>query len=288
MIAIEKLRYIRLGVADLDKSADFASRIIGLQEYGGDEKERRFRSDERDHTLELYQSDKNHQALAMEVRTMEALSDASTLLTNAGYNVAQGDEAMCAIRGVKAMLSFQIRQGAYIELVLRPLNAGWRYHAPRDAGITSFFGVAFASTDVEKDTKLWTEIFGARIADYVGNAVYLSLDEMHSRIIIYPSDTDRLLDIQFEVEEMHHLMVNSYYLQSMQVPIVHGPGKRATSEQYFISFKSPDDLLFSYVAEGNKLADDQHLARQFPHAAKSFCAWGSRSELKIFGGDDTE
>ena len=56
MIAIEKLRYVRLGVADLRKTADFATRIVGLQQVKSADGTATFRSDYRDHTLELYQN----------------------------------------------------------------------------------------------------------------------------------------------------------------------------------------------------------------------------------------
>ena len=110
--------------------------------------------------------------------------------------------------------------------VVRPLHSGWRYFPSRDAGIIEFFGVAFASTDVTADVRLWTSIFNGKVTDYVGDAVYISIDEEHHRIAVHPSVSDRLLEVQFRLEGMHELMQNSYFLQSAQVVIAHGPGRR--------------------------------------------------------------
>jgi len=288
MIAIEKLRYARLGVADLGKSADFAARIVGLQPAESPEHTAMFRSDYRDHTLALYPSDVPEQAVAIELRSEEMLRTAAERLRDAGYGVTAGNAALCAARRARALASFRIRGGVTIELVVRPLHSGWRYFPSRDAGITEFFGVAFASTDVAADARLWTTIFNGRIADYVGDAVYIGIDEQHHRVAIHPSASDRLLEVQFRVEGMHELMQNSYFLQSAQVAIAHGPGRRPTSQQVFLSFRGPDPVLYGYVVEGDTLPPDaQRLPRQFARVPGSFCSWGSLSNEPEFAGAPT-
>jgi 2,3-dihydroxy-p-cumate/2,3-dihydroxybenzoate 3,4-dioxygenase len=285
MIAIEKLCYVRLGVADLRKAADFATRIVGLEPVEGPEENAMFRSDYRDHTLVLYRSETPRQTLAIELRSEATLEAAAARLRDAGYAITGEDAALCQSRRVRAMASFQIRGGVTIELVVRPLHSGWRYFPSRDAGITEFFGVAFASTDVAADVRLWTSIFDGTVTDYVGDAVYIGIDEEHHRIAIHPSASDRLLEVQFRLESLHELMQNSYFLQSAQVAITHGPGRRPTSQQVFISFKGPDPILFGFVAEGDKLSPDQdRVARQFPCAPESFCSWGSLSLEPEFSG----
>ncbi len=289
MIAIEKLRYVRLGVADLAKTADFATRILGLQPVEAPQPTAMFRSDYRDHTLVLYPSDLPKQAIAIEIRSEAILDEAACRLREAGYAITSGDAELCRARRVRALASFQIRGGVTIELVVRPLHSGWRYFPSRDAGITEFFGVAFASTDVAADVRLWTTIFDAKITDYVGDAVYISIDDEHHRIAVHPSSSDRLLEVQFRLESMHELMRNSYFLQSAQVAIAHGPGRRPTSQQVFISFKGPEAVLFGFVAEGDKWpVGEERLPRQFPSAPDSFCAWGSLSQEPEFcgGGQD--
>jgi 2,3-dihydroxy-p-cumate/2,3-dihydroxybenzoate 3,4-dioxygenase len=283
MIAIEKLRYVRLGVGDLHQTADFATRIVGLQPVQAPEGIAMFRSDWRDHTLVLYPSRHPEQAIAVELRSEETLRAAADRLGEAGYDVSIGDAAACAARRVKSLASFRVRGGVTIELVVRPWHSGWRYFPSRDAGVTEFFGVAFASTDVEADIRLWTTLFDGRVTDYVGDAAYIGIDDEHHRIAIHPSTSDRLLEVQYRVEGMHELMQNSYFLQSAQVAIAHGPGRRPTSQQVFLSFWSPDRVLFGFVAEGDKAPrNENRLPRQFPRTPDSFCAWGSLSEMPEF------
>ena len=287
MSAIEKLCYVRLDVTGLAGAADFASRIIGLQAVPGTDEIRRFRSDYRDYSLALRAASAPAQALALEVRSPEILDDLAARLEAGGYRVTRGDAAACETRRVKAFASFKIRHGVTIELAVRPLHSGWRCFLARDSGITEFFGVAFASTDVSADTRLWTEILGGHVTDYVGDAVYIAIDDRHHRIAIHPSRSDRLLEIQFQLESMHELMQNSYFLDGSQVPIAHGPGRRAASEQIFLSFKGPDGLLFGFVTEGQKSGRDAtRVPRQFPRSPTSFCTWGSLSDTPEFACHD--
>lgn len=285
MIAIEKLRYVRLGVADLDRSSGFATRIVGLQQIEAPDGTAMFRSDYRDHTLELYSSAAPEETVAIELRNPSDLEAATARLQAAGYTVHQADKALCDLRRCKVMAWFMVRGALRVEMVVRPMHSGWRYHGTRDAGITEFFGFALASTDVEADVRLWTQVFNGRVTDYVGDAVYIAIDDQHHRIAVHPSTKDHLLEIQFQLEGLHEVMQNKYFLQSAQVPIAHGPGRRPTSGQVFLSFRGPDGVLFGFVAEGDKIdPSSDRLARQFARAPGSFCAWGSLSEVPEFNG----
>ena len=78
-------------------------------------------------------------------------------------------------------------------------------------------------------------------------------------------------------------MRNSYVLQDLQVAIMHGPGRRPASEQLFLTFTGPGDVLFSFVAEG-AMADATPRPRQFPAGPAGLCGWGSECKIGEFGG----
>ena len=61
---IEKLRYVRLGVNDTVAAADFARRIVGLQQIEAPEGLAMFRSDSRDHSLVIARADDTGRAAA--------------------------------------------------------------------------------------------------------------------------------------------------------------------------------------------------------------------------------
>lgn len=283
MIAIEQLRYVRLGTRDLGGAVDFAQRILGLQLVEKTDAQASFRSDSRDHTLVYVLGDPAEQAVGFEVRSLRVLDEAIELLAEKGYAVVRGTEAEAALRKVKSFVAFRDASGNRIELVVRPLQSGWRYFASRDAGITGLEAVALRGTANGADEALWTTLLGGRVGDWVGDAAYIRIDDAHHRIAIHPSDRAGVLAVEYGVESVDQLMQNSYFLQSAQIRIVHGPGRRPTSNQLFLTFTGPDGVLFSYVAEGARIPDDsKHRPRQFPCNARSFCAWGSESDVPEF------
>ena len=286
MIEIEQLRYVRLGTRNLPTAIDFAQRILGLQLIEKSDQQATFRSDFRDHTLVYEAGDPARQSIGLEVRTRTALERAAATLAANGFTVTSGDAAALARRKARAMVSFSDRSGNVFELVVRPQTSGWRYFPARDAGVTGLAAVALRTTANGADEALWTEHFNGRVSDWVGDAAFIRFDDAHHRLALHPADRAGVLAIEYAVEGLNQVMQAMYFLQSAQVKIVHGPGRRPSSGQIFLTFAGPDDMLFSYVAEGNRITDDAHRPRQFARRRESFCAWGSESTVPEFAANE--
>jgi 2,3-dihydroxy-p-cumate/2,3-dihydroxybenzoate 3,4-dioxygenase len=283
VIEIEQLRYVRLGTRNLPAAIDFAQRILGLQLIEKTDEQATFRSDFRDHTLVYEAGDPARQSVGLELRTQAALERAVATLAAHGFTATPGDAAALARRKARAMASFTDRSGNAFELVVRPETSGWRYFPARDAGVTGFAAVALRTSANGADEALWTELFNGRVSDWVGDAAFIRFDDAHHRLALHPSDSAGVLAIEYAVESLNQVMQAMYFLQSAQVKIVHGPGRRPTSGQIFLTFAGPDDMLFSYVAEGVRITDDAaHRPRQFARRRESFCAWGSESTVPEF------
>lgn len=279
VIAVEQLHYVRLGTPDLAAAADFAQRILGLQPVDKSADQVFFRSDYRDHTLVYFKDDKLTRAIGLELRDVETLDAATAALEAEGYNVARGGAAEAERRKVRDFISFADKTGNVFELVVRPMHSGWRYFAPRDAGIVGLEDVALRSSIKGADEKLWTKIFNGRVSDWVGDSTYIRFDDVHHRLAFHPAGKSGILAVEYKVENVDLLMQNSYFLRSAQVRIVDGPGRRPTSNQLFLTFVGPDDVLFSYVAEGDTIDETKHRPRQFSKTRRSFCNWGSDCDI---------
>lgn len=287
MIPIEQLRYVCLGTRDLPGAIDFAQRILGLELVERTDVQAFFRSDFRDHTLVFCKDPSCGQTVGFELRDIGALEQAAELLTRNGCAIIRGDDDAAARRKVKAFLTFADVSGVAIDLVVRPLASGWRCFPSRDAGITGLAAVALRSTDIARSEALWTEVIGGRISDWIGDAAYIRFDgAAHHRLALHPSSAGGVLGVDFAVESVDQLMQSSYFLQDQQVRIMHGPGRRAASQQMFVTFAGPEGVLFSYVTEGCTIDENRHRPRQFARRARSFCMWGSRSDVPEFKTDD--
>lgn len=277
-VTLEGLRYVRLGTADLSRAADFAERVLGLQCVERSEAAAYFRSDFRDHTLVYVADPDAGQTVAFEVRDGATLDRAAELLAAEGLAVTHGDEAGCAARKVRAFIAAPLSGGTTLELVVRPLQSGWRYHGPRDAGITGLEAVALRGAADGLDEDLFTRLFGGKVSDWVGDAAYIRFDDAHHRVAVHPSVERGILAVEFGVEGLDQIMQNAYHLRALQARIVDGPGRRAASGQLFVTFAGPDGVNFSYVAEGERFAAPRR-ARQFPRRRDSFCQWGSDTTI---------
>jgi 2,3-dihydroxy-p-cumate/2,3-dihydroxybenzoate 3,4-dioxygenase len=135
MVALEQLRYVRLVAGDLGHAADFAQRVLGLEPIDRRADLAAFRSDFRDYTLAFATGGHAVQAVGLEVRYSEDLDAALERLRGLGVSAGRGSAEDCALRKVKDMIWLNDFSGNRVELVVRPLNSGWRYFPSRDAGI---------------------------------------------------------------------------------------------------------------------------------------------------------
>jgi 2,3-dihydroxy-p-cumate/2,3-dihydroxybenzoate 3,4-dioxygenase len=279
MAVLEQLRYVRLVENDLGRAADFARRVLGLEPIDRTPELATFRSDFRDYTLAFMTGEHAVQSVGLEVRYSSDLDAAVEKLRQLGLSAGRGSAEDCALRKVKDMVWFADFSGNRIELVVRPLNSGWRYFPSRDAGIRGLADVMLRSLDVEKDLSIWTGILGAQVSDWAGDAAYLRFDDAHHRIVLFPAARPGILSIEYAVENVDLLMRNSYVLRDLQVAVLHGPGRRPASEQLFLTFAGPSDVLFGFVAEGAAVEGQGRRPRQFPAGAAGLCSWGSECKI---------
>ena len=282
MVALEQLRYVRLVAHDLGRAADYAQRVLGLEPIDRTEELATFRSDFRDYTLAFATGDRAVQSVGLEVRYSDDLDAALEGLRRLGLSAGRGSAEDCALRKVKDMIWFADFSGNRIELVVRPLNSGWRYFPSRDAGISGLADVILRSVDVEKDLSIWSGVLGVEVSDWAGDAAYLRFDEAHHRIVLFPASRPGILAVEYAVEDVNLLMRNYYVLRDLQVPVVHGPGRRPASEQLFLTFAGPNEVHFSFVAEGTVGAAERRRPRQFPAGPAGLCGWGSECKIEEF------
>ncbi|MCK1716600.1 VOC family protein [Bradyrhizobium sp. 141] len=274
---ITSVCYVRLAVSELHASARFVADIFGLQRVVAQDGEIAFRSDDRYRTVSLASNSSEAASVGIEVWDDKALDTIGGRLTDLGFAVKRAELAECQRRYVQSALLTEDESKNRIDLVVRPSRSGRRYFPTRDAGIVQFHSVGLRTTDPVRDLAFWKAI-GAEISDWVGDIAYLRTDGMHHRIALYPSKRSGLLYSAFEVEEIDQIMQNSYFMQENQIKIVQGPGRQAASQQIFLHVAGPDGLIFSYVNGMTEYGEKPRLARQFPLATTSLCAWGSESK----------
>ena len=272
-IPLIQLCYVRLAVQHGAAAATFATEVLGLERVTSDKERFLFRSDQRFHTLCLAEG-AERSSIGVELASEQDLHRAAEALGREGFDVREASAEECGRRFVRGAVIVRDASGNEIDLVTRPAMSGRRYFPSRDAGVVGLQCVGLRSRAIEDDLKLWTTILGARISDWVGDITYLSIDQKHHRIALYPSDKAGLLYVGYGVESFDAIMQNHYFAQERQIRILHGPGRETASGQAFLRFAGPEGYIFSY---GHGLADldVRHRPRQFSPTASSLCGWGS-------------
>ena len=273
---LERLRYVRLPSANLPAAVAFARDIVGLEVVETTSEMARFRSDERAYTLEYNAAAgaATGPVLAIEVRTSSVLDEIQRGFAERGLQVVRLDSEACRFRRIHDGVACCDHSGNQMEIVVRAHNKGRRSFPTRDAGITSFSGVALRSTAIGPDISLWCDLLNAEVRDYVGSSVYLGFDSRHHRISLHPSSKRGLLSVDFEVEDLNCIMQSQYFISERQIRIVNGPGREPFSGKIFLSFAAPDETVFTY-ATGMSDVNSHWRPRQYSNGREFFCNWGS-------------
>ena len=82
-------------------------------------------------------------------------------------------------------------------------------------------------------------MFNGRVSDWAGEAAFLRFDKATIDSLTIPRQAEEFFRSISASENVDLLMRNNYFLQSAQVKIVHGPGRRPTSNQIFLTFAGP-------------------------------------------------
>lgn len=285
MLPVLSLRYVRLATRDLDAAADFATRLLGLQEIGRvgaapGSRTAYFRSDNRHHTLVYFEGDPAMQAFGLEVADAATLKAEARRLASQGGAIHLGGRDDCAVRNVAAMAITHDPSGNAIELVVPARDSDGVFVPGRAAGITGFSHVGLRSLNPARDEAFWTTMFGARVSDRIGNAPMLRFDDRHHQLALLPAARSGIQRVAFQVDSINDVMRGWYFLRENGVRIVFGPGREPTSTAVFVYFEGPDGMLFEYCTGAKTIAPDaNHRPRHYPFAPRSFCMWGAKPDM---------
>src|SRR3546814_21044329 len=82
------------------------------------------------------------------------------------------------------------------------------------------------------------------------------------------------------------MMQLSYLARERELPVRHGPGRRPTSGQVFLSLDGPEGVYYTVVAEGVEPGAEAR-PRQFAAAPSSYCTWGSDCSIPEYQSQST-
>ena len=195
-------------------------------------------------------------------------------------STGRGSAEDCASRKVKDMVWFTDFSGNRFELVVRPLNSGWRYFPSRDAGIPGLADVISVPSTSRRTCRSGPacSTLSPRLA---GDAVYLRFDRPHHRIAC-SRPTARHPRVEYAVEDVNLLMRNYYVLRDLQVARPAWAGTPSCVRAAVCDVRRARRCALQ-LRDGRCADDGQgHRPRQFPAGPAGLCGWGSECKIAEF------
>lgn len=171
-MAISALGYLGVRSSETDEWADFAGRLLGMQQIDRGGRAMAFRMD--DHRQRLIVSDEPGETLAFmgwEVDTPDDLQTYAARLEAAGVAVTQGSRALADRRFVADLIHFSDPAGNRVELFHGPMLASDPFvpGRPIDGFVTGPYGMGHAVLHVkDPDAMLgfYRDLLDFRVSDY--------------------------------------------------------------------------------------------------------------------------
>jgi 2,3-dihydroxy-p-cumate/2,3-dihydroxybenzoate 3,4-dioxygenase len=258
MIELRDIAYVRSGVADLARSVDFATRVVGLELVGSEETGvAHLRADWRHHCLAFVEGESGVLASGFEVADADGLAAAETELERSGFSVWRGGATDARSRRVGQVIGFDDPFGNRIELVTQQETVARPVLFGRAAGIDEFGHMCLDAPDVHEAYRFWSAHFNARVSDWIGDAACLMrIDPVHHKLAVFKGDEPGMCHMNFQVASLDDVFRNWHYLTAQGVEIIQGPGRHPQSTAVFLYFQGPEDFTYEYSFGVQRITDE--------------------------------
>ena len=226
--------------------------------------------------------------IGLEVNSIEALEALAKALKEKGISVDQGSEALCAERGVSAMICCEDPFGLAVELYVGERLAGnpfkpAREHAGFVTGDMGLGHIVLSAPDEAAATGFFMESLGFNLSDHVllgpeGRQLRLTFMHCNSRhhsLAIAPIPAPKRLNhIMMEAATMDEVGRTLDIVQRSNVPVSSSLGKHTNDMMVSFYMQTPSGFDIEYGCEGLAITDDWTPS---VHYAPSL--WGHRGAL---------
>ncbi len=258
-MGIAQLGYVGLGVSDLGRWEEFATRILGLQiSDRAADGTLHLRMDEYYHRLLLHASDDDDLAyVGWQVTTPRALDELVARLEGAGVAVTEGSAEERAVRKVRRLVQFADPSGHRFELFYGPVVMTSAPFVPGRA-ITGFKAgplgvghVVLMVDDRDAAERFYLDLLGLRVSDYgSGPVAFFHCNPRHHSIGVAVRGAlptaKRLRHLMLEMQSLDDVGIAYDLCQKEAIPLTITLGKH--SNDYMVSFyvETPSGFALEY------------------------------------------
>ncbi len=268
-MAVSQLAYLGIGVSDMSAWGSFATDILGMQiSERGEDGTVYLRMDEFHHRIALHPTGEDDVLyIGLQTPTHAAYEEIKTALRAAGVAVAQGTSDEIANRRVLDLVKFETGDLPF-ELSVGP-NARWdpsfQPARPMSGFKTGSLGlghVVLRSVAREESVRLFTQVLGFRISDYVGSMVFLHCNPRHHSVAFQPrsknlprSRDKRMWHFMLETTSLDDVGTALDLAAKAGIPLATTLGRHSNDQMVSFYMVTPSGFEVEY-GWGGRLIDD--------------------------------
>jgi len=278
---ISQLGYIGLEVSDVSAWTSLLSDVLGLHvDKPGDDGVTYWRMDEYNHRIAISQGPADDLIYAgWQATTAESFQDARKALDNAGIETVDGTESEIKARRVEDMFRFVVG-GLPMEIFWgpailwdQPLRFGQTISGFK-TGEGGLGHIVVQTPEMESAVKVFTDILGFRVSDYIWEIAFLRCNPRHHSLAIEPveGEAKKLAHIMLEVHTLDDVGAAWDRVRATKTPFMKTIGKHSNDHMISFYLTSPSGFDIEYGFGGLLVNEDKWAVSR--HRAAS--VWGHK------------
>lgn len=286
-MAMEQVRYrglgyVALNVSDIQKSREFYTDMVGLEEVGEREGQVFLRCSDSHHDIILCPAGPltpGLKRIGWEMESVTALAAVAEELQRAGVKTTPVSDAEAARLGLRAAIrAVDPVTGATHEFYAH-MDFGKEPYLPSHTRLEGMGHVVLATPDFAASERFYCDVMNFRISDRIGNAVVHMRcfpNPLHHTFGIGAAAAAQLHHLTFMVNHIDDIGRANKRMADHNVPVVYGPGRHPQSGSFFFYFLDPDGFTLEYSQGMEHFSErDPRPPRQFDLHVDSMDYWGN-------------
>ena len=272
---ISRIGHVGLRVSDLDRSVDFAQRVMGLRETEREGRISYLTCNSRHHELVLIEgpvSGCDH--LALEVFDPDALTRLRDDLDARGIHVLADVALEPGINDAVHLVApggfvFEIFYGMATDQPAHYETVGVR---PR-----KFEHITIKSSHKDEMENLLIEVLGLRLSDRAGEAIsWMRASDEHHGVSVIGAEVDQLQHYAWQTDGWDSLRRTGDRLMQEGRTLLWGPGHHGIGNNYFCYFEDFDGAIVEYSSDIQRIENEStHMPRTWRDEPLSVNRWGN-------------
>ncbi len=254
MVNIKTSTHVAISVPNVEETAEFYERIVGLEISEQVDGAVFLRCSRNHHCLAIYPGERALHHLGLEVAGERALGEAQQILEAQGFYAESRDYPE---PGHGSGLCYRDPDGNRLELYAgmqsleQPLQ-------PREVRPVRFGHITLMTADLPRCVAFYTEVLGFRVSDTVGDsAIWMRWDQQHHGVAFLETGEAKVNHYAYDLADWGDVKKVCDHLWHNDIPIIYGPSRHGPGHNIFLYIPDPAGNVVELTLEVDQIWDEE-------------------------------